>query len=242
MKPIARGKYNKYIWDEQHIKFLRSNYENMTNQELADALDIKLTKCREKLYELGLQRMHLEYWTDEQVEFLRDNYTIMGDTEIAEIFQENWPKKKGWTKNHIAKKRSYLNLKRTDLQKQRIQDRNVKMGRFAMCPIKAWESRGGAAPLGTIKIWGKAGKPIAVVKTENGYVHYNRWLFEKNYFTLPSDILVVKKSGKIKASGPNDLMIIDRAEHSRRNGKNIPEELMQTIGIIREIEKELVNN
>ncbi|WP_421811729.1 hypothetical protein [Flagellimonas sp.] len=239
MKPISRGKYNKYIWEEEHLEFLKANFETMTNQELADTLGIRLTKCREKLYELGLKRMQLEYWTDEQVDFLKDNYKVMGDTEIAEIFEDNWPKKKGWSKKHIEKKRRYLKLKRTAAQKRKIQKRNVEMGRFQICPIKAWETRG-ITPVGTIKIWSHNGSMIAVIKQDHGFVHYNRWLFENSYFTLPSDILVVTRSGNIKATGPEDLMIIDRATHAKRN-RELPEEFRPTRNLIKQIEKQLIN-
>lgn len=242
MKPIRRNKYGKYLWEQVHIDFLKANWPTMTNRELADALGIKLTKCREKLYQLGLKRMELEYWTDEQVEFLKENYRNVGDTELAEMFSAKWPKKKGWSKKHIEKKRRYLKLKRTAVERRRIKDRNVEQGRFAMCPVKAWETRGGAAPVGTVKIWQRNTKttPIAVIKQENGYVHYNRWLFENTYFTLPSHILVVTKSGKIVADGPHDLMIIDRAQHARRN-RDVPQELKFTKNILRQIEAEITN-
>lgn len=241
MKPIERNKYGKYLWEKEHVDFLKANWPTMTNQELADALGIKLTKCREKLYQLGLKRMELQYWTDEQVKFLRDNYKNMGDTELAEIFSERWPKKKGWSKKHIEKKRRYLKLKRTASERLRVNRRNIEMGRFKMCPIKAWETRGGAADIGTVKVWQRTGKyPVAVIKLEDGYVHYNRWLFESTYFTLPSNILVVTRSGKVVAEGPHDLMIIDRAEHAKRN-RDVPKELKFTKRILQQIEAEITN-
>jgi hypothetical protein len=242
MKPIPRNKYGKYLWQREHIDFLKANWQDMTNQQLADALGIKLTKCRTKLYELGLKRMELEYWTDEQVEFLKANYRNIGDTELSEMFAERWPKKKGWSKKHIEKKRRYLKLKRTAAQKRKIKQRNVDNGRFAMCPVKAWETRGGAAPVGTIKVWQRDSKtiPIAVIKQEKGYIHYNRWLFENTYFTLPSDILVVTRSGKVVAEGPDDLMIIDRAQHARRN-RQLPHDLRFTKRILHKIEAEITN-
>lgn len=137
---MKRGKWNKYIWETKDIVFLKLNYNRMTNQELADALGIKLTKCREKIYELGLQRFDMEYWTDEQIQFLLDNYKELGNVELAEILQENTPKEKGWHKNHIAKKMGYLGLSRTPQESQKIIERNRKMGRNNTV-AKSWPAR-----------------------------------------------------------------------------------------------------
>lgn len=234
---MKRGKWDKHIWEEQDIKFLKDNYQSMTNRELADGLGIKLTTCRTKLYQLGLKRMEMEYWTEEQIQFLKDNYLEMGDTEMAEIFNETCPKEKGWRKKHIEKKRRYMKLKRSKAVQKRIHARNVELGYFKICPIKAWETRGGATPAGVIKIWNRPdGGEFAVVKIEDGFVHYNRWLYEDNFGRLTSEDLVVTKSGDIVARGPEDLMVIDRAENARRNSlKRYPEELRETVQLLRSI-------
>lgn len=48
MKPKA--------WTMKDIIFLQDNYEDMTNQELADKLDRSYKVISNKLYELGLRR------------------------------------------------------------------------------------------------------------------------------------------------------------------------------------------
>ena len=60
-----------HIWEDKDIKFLKDNYKNLTNPQLAKGLGIKLTTCRKKLYELGLKRMEMEYWNDEMINFIR---------------------------------------------------------------------------------------------------------------------------------------------------------------------------
>jgi hypothetical protein len=46
----------------------------------------------------------------------------------------------------------------------------------------------------------------------------------------------VTKSGDIVAHGPEDLEVIDRAEHARRNSlKKYPEELRETVQLLRNI-------
>src|SRR5690606_41007373 len=82
------GKYNKIILLPEEKKFLKENYQSMTNRQLADALELSLTKTRHFLYEMGLKRMEMEYWTDEQIDFLKKNYKTIGDTELAEIRSE----------------------------------------------------------------------------------------------------------------------------------------------------------
>lgn len=137
---MKRGKWDKHIWEASDIQFLKDNYMKMTNQQLADGLGIKLTTCRTKLYQLGLQRMQMEFWTEEQVQFLKDNYKELGDVELAEILQEVTPKEKGWTKNHIAKKRKYLSLKRTMSEHHQILLRNRDQKRHSTVK-RSWKKR-----------------------------------------------------------------------------------------------------
>ena len=98
-------KYNKIVFSDAEIQFIKDNFATMTNQQLADALGQKKTIVRTTGYKLGLKRMTLEYWTPPMVQFLRDNYQQMGDVELAEIFENEWPKNKPWCKKHIEKKR-----------------------------------------------------------------------------------------------------------------------------------------
>lgn len=229
-----------HIWEEKDLKFLKSNYETKSNAELAEALGIKLTTCRTKLYSMGLKRMELEYWTDEQVKYLKEHYKEIGDTELAQLFNDKWHKAKGWTKKHIEKKRRYLKLKRTKAERKQIKKRNTENGMFADGARKAWETMG-VTPIGEIKIWKQHyGGKVGVIKTEEGFVHYNRWLYEQNFGPLKSEDLVITRSGEIIALDLNDLEVIDRAEHVRRNSlKKYPEELRETVKLIRKLNKEL---
>ncbi|WP_416440411.1 hypothetical protein ACH3O9_11180 [Leeuwenhoekiella sp. A16] len=243
MEPLKIGKYNRYVWEDEHLNFLRKNFEKMSNQELADTLGIRLNSCRTKLYELGYKRMELQYWTSAQVNYLKGNYKTKGDTELAEIFNSKWKKPKGWTKKHIEKKRRYLKLKRSREERRQIKTRNSQLGYFKIGSKKAWETRG-ITPVGEIKIWEYSkDRFCAVIKTVNGFVHYNRWLYEQNFKPLSSDDLVVTRSGEIKAKGPADLLLIDRAENARRNSLlRYPEELRNTVKLIRKLNQELQNS
>ena len=133
--------WNKIDWTDKRLKFLKENFNTMTNQQLADSLGLKITSVRHKCYELGLYKMTLEYWTDEQVDFLLKNYKEKGDTELAEIFNKKWYKDKGWTKKHIEKKRRYLKLKRTPEEIARIHLGHIKKGVYVEGNKKMWETR-----------------------------------------------------------------------------------------------------
>lgn len=100
----------------------------LTNPQLAKALGLRLTVTRNKMRELGLKRIEMEYWNEEMIIFLKENYKTIGDVEIAEIFQEKFPKNKPWRKQHIRKKRAYLNLHRTKKEIDDIISKNASEG------------------------------------------------------------------------------------------------------------------
>lgn len=109
---MALGK--KTIWTVEMDNFLKSNYQTLTNQQLATALGLKLTVTRNRLSQLGLKRFEMEYFTKEQLDYLLANYKTTGNVRIANYLNANLPKNKPWTENHIVKKMGYLGLKRSE--------------------------------------------------------------------------------------------------------------------------------
>lgn len=232
------GKYNKITLEPHEEAFIKTHFHKRTNQELADVLGLKLTRFRQLAYAMGLKRMELQYWTEEQVVFLKENYKELGDTELAEIFEVKWHKEKGWTKKHIEKKRRYLKLKRTKAQLKRIHKRNVLMGRFKICPIKAWETMGQAA-ISEKRVWHHKDKsPFVVIKTKSGFMHYNPWLWEQHYGKPPKGMVVRNFSNKLLDVTITDLKLITREENARLNSVNrLPEHLKESRKLIRELNK-----
>lgn len=241
---MKTGRYNKIILEPADKKFIRDNWEKMTNKQLADALGLKLTKLRQFLSKMGLKRMVLEYWTEQQVEFLKDNYKEHGDTELAEIFAVKWHKDKGWSKKHIEKKRRYLKLKRTEKEKQAIQNRNVLMGRFSDCPVKAWETRGNVAEIGEKRIWfHQDKKPFVVIKIKKGFVHYNPWFWEQHFGKVPKGMMVRNKTNKLLDVQIEDLFLVNKSENAILNSKNrVSTEAKKTKVLIRQLEKQIIKN
>lgn len=213
--------YNEIIWTDAMISFLRNNYLDKTNTEIANALGLKLTSTRTKLYALGLKRMDLEYWTDEQVLFLNENYRNIGDVELAEIFNQLYYKAKGWSNKHIEKKRRYLNLKRTEIEKITIKERNRQAGRFSINHWKRWAEN--IAPVGEIRIWtNESGRPYKVIKTEHGFVHYPQWLYILHFGVVPDGMIVRLIDDDPLNVIPENLEIISRAENALRNCVKAP--------------------
>jgi hypothetical protein len=123
-------------WTDDQIAFLKSNFSHQTNKQLADQLGYKVTVVRNKCRELGLSHMKLQYWTAQQTRFLKDNYKVLGDVEIMKHFKSRFPKNKSWTRGQIYKKRTQLNLIRTDEEKAIIISRNVSPGGPACSILK----------------------------------------------------------------------------------------------------------
>lgn len=232
----------KVVLTKDEKEFIKTNHSKLTNQQLADALNLKLTTCRTLCYAMGLYRMRLEYWTDEQVVFLRAHYQVKGDTELAMIFNEKWHKNKGWTKKHIQKKRRYLNLKRSESEKKKIKERNTAMGMFADCAKKRWQTLG-VTPVGEVRIWKtKHGYEYPVIKTADGFVHHNLWLWKKHYGDPEKGMVVRPVQTAPIIPDISELYLVTRAEHARLNASSyhgLPEDLKTAIKTTRKILKNL---
>ncbi|OFY87867.1 MAG: hypothetical protein A3F72_03060 [Bacteroidetes bacterium RIFCSPLOWO2_12_FULL_35_15] len=217
--PYKNGKYvyNETVWTDDMLCFLKANYQSMTNSELANALNLRLTTTRTKLYELGLKRMDLEYWNDDQIYFLKKFYKVLGDTEIAELFNVFYNKNKGWRQKHVEKKRRYLQLKRTEIEKSEIKVRNVDMRRYADSHWKCWEGR--VLKVGDIRTWYDRdyNRPFKVIKTGSGFVHYGPWLFEQHFGPVPEGFVLRFLDEDTTNVTLENLSLITRAENAMLN-------------------------
>lgn len=210
---------DKIEWTNEMIAFIKSNYEKLSNRQLAKALNLSLHAVRKQCYTMGLLRMNLEYWTEEQVKFLKANYQQIGDKELAEIFNSKWQKNKDWTLKHIEKKRKYLHLKRTKEELKAIHQRNVDAGRFLLCPVKRWLVSG-VAKEGEIRMWREnLGRYVPHIKINGKFIPWNRWAWEQNFGPVPQGMNVVFKDDDPWHIDPHNLEIISDAELSRRNSK-----------------------
>jgi TPP-dependent 2-oxoacid decarboxylase len=121
---------------------------------------------------------------------------------------------------------------------------NKITGRLAVANKKRWEVTG-SNDIGTIVVWNSNGYQVAQIKTENGYVHYNRWLWEKHHGTIPTGYNIVKKEGCPEIATLEFLEMITKAENAIRNKKSfteLPQELKEIIQIKNKINKTIKKN
>lgn len=115
-------------WTPERVEFLKANFFKLTNQQLANAINVRLTVLRNKTAELGLKRNEVENWKPGAIAFLIDNYRTIGDVEIMENLRQLWPRKMGWNRGHVLKKRTLLGLFRTPQEKMAIIKKHVIPG------------------------------------------------------------------------------------------------------------------
>lgn len=119
---------NKTMWTDKMIVWLKANFDQYTNPQMAEYLKVTLTVFRNKTRELGLRKIEMEYWGAAELNYLIENYKTTGDVEIALYLQKHFPKNKRWTKNHICKKRKYLKFQRSPEQLKNIISKNCSPG------------------------------------------------------------------------------------------------------------------
>jgi len=220
MRKITPVGSNSYTVREIGSLVKKHFKEFANNQQLADALGLTLYIVRRKCYQLGLKRIIMEYFTSEQINYLKNHYQTKGDCELAEIFQKKWPKQKGWTKKHIEKKRKYLHLQRTIKQIRAIHKRNVKAGRFSICPVKAWNKRG-RAPEGEVRYWTyhTTGYKYPVIKHRGKFVHWGRWAWKNQYGRIPKNMNVIFKNGNPYNRSIKNLALVSNEKLARINSR-----------------------
>lgn len=124
----AKAYYSRTDWTADREGFIRDNFFIMTNAQLAKAVGVTLTVLRNKTREMGLKRNEVENWKPAAIAFLVANYKQMGDVEIMENLRRLWPRKIGWNRGHIHKKRGLLKLFRSDEEKLAIIKKHVSPG------------------------------------------------------------------------------------------------------------------
>ena len=209
---MPKGEWNKIDWTPEMEGFLRDNYNEMENCLLAFGIGRPIQTVRDKLYTMGLYRMRMEYWTDEQIKFLKDNYKHIGDIELAKIFNEKFPKEKGWTHKHVEKKRKYLKLKRTERQKWNIRLRNIDQGYMDKMHWRNLIRR--KVRIGTCIVRIFNGYKIKFVRVKGGFRKLAHLNYEKAYGPIPKGMMMIMKDKNPMNCDPENLRLISRAEYA----------------------------
>ena len=69
-------------WTEKEEEYLRNNYKEMMDKEIAEELDRSTDSVAGKRHRMGLWKR--ETWSREEVKFLKENYDTMTAEEIGE--------------------------------------------------------------------------------------------------------------------------------------------------------------
>lgn len=224
---------NKITLTPEQITYLKANFHSKTNQQLAEALGLKITMLRTRCYEMGLKRFEMEYWTKEQITYLKRYYRTIGDTELASLFSKKWHKNKGWSKKHIEKKRRYLKLKRTPHQRAAIKQRNISKGMFKNCVVNSWITRGGASPELTVRIWPVANIKHKHIKVNGKFIKLAKYNWEQFHEKkVRKGYCIVFKDGDPMNCNPKNLQRITRKENVLRNSTQYHKLSEQTKRII----------
>lgn len=232
---MSHTPYNKIIWTDEMIAFIKGNFYTITNKQISDSLGLKLSTVRRKALELGYKRIEMEYWTPEQIMFLKETFTTKGDKELSVIFNKKWKKNKPWTLKHIEKKRMYLKFCRSKKQIKAIRNRNMSLGYWDNAHKKHWHTRG-AATIGTVKNWDNR----EFVKTEEGYESLNRYTWKLHHGKIPENMNVVRINPFRSYNDIDNLELLTNEQLGARNSINrYPKELIQTIFLLSKLNKTL---
>lgn len=203
----------------------------MSNREFSEVLNIPFSSVLGKRMELGLKKMNMEYWTPIQVKWLKELYPHVGDLEISMMFNEAYPKEKGWTLKHIEKKRLYLGLRRTKKMLTQIRERNRMFGSWAV-GIRRSKETIGVARVGSVKDWGGR----LYEKTEAGYQLINRIVWERHYGKIPDHMNVVRVDPFGRLDDIKNLQLLTNAELAVKNSTSrCPAELKETMKLINQL-------
>lgn len=158
-------------------------------------------------------------WTKAETNLLISKYQTIGDKKLAELFNIKYPKKvHKWTRQHIEKKRNYLNLKRTHDQVTKLRIENNRDGR----QVKTWDKRGRMQE-GEIRNWN--GKLFININGQK--IPYHRYIMDA-------------KRGDIVRRIDGQFKIITMADNARLNKQRsmeYPPELKEAIKALNQLIK-----
>lgn len=206
MKPHKSG------LPEETKAFIKSNFLKLTNAVLSEKTGVPITTLRTYAYSIGLKKTENEAWVSDAVEFLEFVYRDIGDMEIAAYLDVYYPKFKKWTISHVSKKMGYLSLKRSTEELKRIKYRSLLMGSYKRGIVKRWETIG-IKPLGSV-VERKDGNRLTrvMIRTEEGFVHRNPWLWEQHFGKPPEGMVVSVRDGAPLIADISDLYLRTKAQ------------------------------
>lgn len=213
----------KHTWTNAEIAFIMNNYQRMTVKEIGRELGVTAARVYNFLDYRGLKAFRRVYqWTDENKQFVRDHYRDMTSREIAA--------KLGCTiavvKNFRWNNGLLLDAETQKQQRQKTQfpkglipwNKGLKV--FAH-PNSSQFSKGhtpaNTVSEGTVTIRNNKGQRYLWIKTADGWMMLNRFLWEQANGPIPKGMLIAFIDGDAMNCVLENLKLISMGDNARRN-------------------------
>lgn len=211
-------------WTNREIEYVKINWCKMTDTQISNSIDKSRSAISAFRKRQGwLKERPANHFTQSEDKFLTDNYQQMWDEELAKTLNRSVAS--------IVARRFKIGLKR----KAQRNKGNFKKGHtpwnkgikgLQPSPSKS-QFKKGYKPHNTLKIGeevlrspDKIGNRYYYIKTSNGLIAKQRYVWEQANGTIPDGKIIVFKNRDTTDCRIENLMCITRGEHARRNQRN----------------------
>jgi hypothetical protein len=211
-------------YSEKDRKFIRDNYQSMSNKAIGDAIGRTDASVTYQLVKMRLHRSNRKVWTRQELDKLRRLAPTNSDRALATHFDVSVTSIKCAIANHKIKTRrtgyfrkghrpwnfmtkgllkSTPGMKRTQFKKGQL-PRNTK--------------HDGAITVRLDHPKDRRGRPYKWIRVAIGkWVLYHRWVWEKKHGPVPRGSMVIFKDGDSLNTKLANLQLITMADNARRN-------------------------
>lgn len=221
----------KKVWKDSYTKFLKRNYDKMTQREIAESLGVRLGHIRFMCYKHGLIKAKKIIWTFEEKAYLSTHYRLIGDVELAKNMTDKFGRP--FTKQMIEHAMSRMNLKRSDDEVERIKKNNIRNRKYKK-PDKKFKDY-------QTTIWTRKGRKYKLIYLDGKFIFMNRFIWESVNGPIPKDKCVVFKDGNPMNCSIDNLELKSKKEiilgnrDTKKNMETWKNKQKQALNKVREI-------
>lgn len=194
-------------WKENEINYLIQNINKLSDQEIADNLNIPKSRLLCKIYHLKLRPANHKPYTHKEIKIIIDNYLVLSNKDIGKII--------GRSMDSVKNKLPQLRLKRSAKTLKYLSDKYASKTQF----------KKGSTPLNTVLKGSvsirpdKKGRLYKYVKTGNirgwQYLHIIKWI--EKYGNVPKRKVLACVDGNSLNCDPKNWEPITKIENLERN-------------------------
>ncbi len=249
----------RFVFTQEHLEFLRRNYQQMSARELTEAFNnyFNLNKTfksihsalknhKIKSYKTPVRRPKVYF--QEQLDFLKRNFLRYSLPNLTEVFNKHFNENKSQQQIKSLLERKKIRSGRTGQFKKGQKAWNKNKKGF-MGPNKT-SFKPGHQPSNTKPLYsertGKDGYVEIKVPEANPYTgsptrfkFKHVWLWEQNYGPVPDGYIVMFKDGNNRNFDLNNLILVSRTELLTANlhdYKDQPAEIKPSVLALAKIE------